>query len=51
MSAMTDTAWLIVAGFIGLLFSVGFPLTDHIEYRRFVKKYGKETADEHFRRM
>lgn len=51
MSAMTDTAWLIFALFIGLLFSVGFLLTDHIEYRHWVKKYGKEIADEHFRRM
>ena len=42
-------------GYVCLAFAVltaaFFPLSSHIEYKVMVKKYGKEVADEHFRRM
>lgn len=32
-------------------FVIGYPIVCHIEYKKLVKKYGKETADEIWKRF
>lgn len=44
--------WAVIAlvVFCGLSFSIGIPLLQWIDYRKDVKKYGKEIANEIARR-
>ena len=44
--------WMVVIliVFTGLLFSIGLPLSQWVDYQKDVKKYGKEIADEIARR-